>query len=257
MRMLIATSAAALREAWSNRRSFWVQVIIMVLNDVAFVVFWFIFFAHIGSVRGWDRSSVMVLYSILAMACGLTLGIFDNSRRIAEMVTRGELDSILALPVEPLPYLLVRRVHTAMLGDMVFGPVLFLIFGHPTPERLALFLVGSVCGAVVMVSFLVMIGSLSLFNGGKGAGTADLALNAILIVASYPIDLFGGAVKLILFTLLPAALVAAVPAQAVNQLTLGRGLLLVGGTMLFVLGAWALFRLGLGRYRSGAQWVRA
>jgi hypothetical protein len=46
---------------------------------------------------------------------------------------------------------------------------------------------------------------LTLFVGGRGE-QADLGFNAILIFASYPLDLFGGArTKMLLFTAVPAA----------------------------------------------------
>ncbi len=44
----------------------------------------------------------------------------------------------------------------------------------------------------MLVGFLVALGSLTLFAGGRGE-QADLGFQAILIFASYPIDVFGGA----------------------------------------------------------------
>ena len=37
---LLGATRTALAEAWSNRRSFWVQALAMVLNDAVWVAFW-------------------------------------------------------------------------------------------------------------------------------------------------------------------------------------------------------------------------
>src|SRR5919112_455403 len=102
MGAVAATFRTAVRDAWANRRSFWVQVCVMVANDLAWVLFW-----------------------------------------------------VLLLPVPTLPYLLARRIDTALLGDLFFGPLLFLASGRPSPERVALFVAGALCGASVLVGFLV------------------------------------------------------------------------------------------------------
>src|SRR4051812_40489265 len=156
----------AFLEAWTNRKSFWFQVTIMIVNDLALVAFWFMFFGKVGTVQGWGIDNMMVLFAVLANVTGASMGLFANARRLGEFVSDGRLDSVLPLPVEPLGYLLVRRVDTALMGDLIFGPALFVIFGHPTPERTLVFLLASVCGTVVFVSFLVTMGSLTLFVGG-------------------------------------------------------------------------------------------
>ena len=129
--------------------------------------------------RGWDSERVILLFAILATASGTALGLFANARRIGELIGDGQLDAALALPVEPLPYLLTRRIDTVLLGDLLFGPTLFLVAGHPTPERALVFVVSSALAAVVLVGFLVFAGSLTFFIGGRGA-QSDIAFQAVL-----------------------------------------------------------------------------
>jgi hypothetical protein len=49
MRALLGTMRTAILEAWSNRRSFWVQASAMILDDAAWVAFWVLF--STGSAR--------------------------------------------------------------------------------------------------------------------------------------------------------------------------------------------------------------
>ena len=183
--MIGATMKRAFAESWSRRSSFWFQISIMVLNDAVFVVFWFLFFDEVGEVRGWDARDALLLLSVLATAAGLVMGLFANSRRLGEMISGGGMDAVLSLPVNPLAYLLVRRIDTAMLGDIVFGPILFVALGGVTLERTILYVTGSILGAVVFLSFLVILGSLTFFIGGRGEH-ADFGFQAVLIFASVP-----------------------------------------------------------------------
>jgi ABC-2 type transport system permease protein len=256
MRALLGTMRTALAEAWSNRRSFWVQASAMVLNDVAWVAFWVLFFHEIGQVRGWGSDQVMLMFAILTTGTGISMGLLSNARKLGQLVADGQLDAVLTLPVDPLAYLLVRRVDTALLGDLAFGPVLFAVAAHPTPQRTVLYLVGVLTGAAVFVSFVVILGSVTLVAGGRGE-QADLGFQALLILASYPLDVFGGLTKLLMFTLIPAAFVTGLPVHLVDRFswtTLAGMLGVAAGSVLL---AGMLFRAGLRRYRSGAMWTRA
>lgn len=255
MRAVLATARAARAEAVANRGAFWAQVTAMIVNDLAWVAFWFIFFDRVRSVRGWDLDRVMLLFAVACTAAGLVLGLLANARRIGDLATSGGLDAVLTLPVSPLSYVLARRVETTHLGDVAFGVVLFLVAGGPTVERTALFLAGVAAGVVVFAGFLVALGSLAFFTG-RG-DDADTGLHAILIFATYPADVFTGAPKAILYTLVPAAFVAAVPADLIDDFNLVTALTLGGAAALFGVLGWAAFTLGLRRYTSGATWARA
>ncbi|MDP9224094.1 MAG: ABC transporter permease [Actinomycetota bacterium] len=256
MRALAITIKTAFVEAWTNRKSFWLQVSFMIANDLAIVVFWILFFRKVGTVRGWDTGHVLVLFGVLANVTGIAMGLLANARRLGQMIADGELDAVLALPVDPLLYLLVRRVDTALLGDLLFGPAVFIASGHATPETAVVFVVSSLCAAAFFVSFLVILGSATLFVGGRGE-PAELRFQALLMLASYPIDLFGGFVKLLLFTAIPAAFVTGLPTRLLTQFDWGESVLLLGGSVGAVLVARAVFRGGLAHYRSGALWTRA
>ena len=255
MRVAAAMLRTAVADTFANRSSFWFQVGLMVGNDVTWIVFWAFFFDRVGTVRGWDVHDVLVLFSILLVAAGVALGVFSNCRRVGQLAADGALDEALSLPVHPLVSVLTRRVDPANVGDLMFGPVLFLLAGNPTPERTAVFLLGAACGSLVLISFLVLCGSLTLFVGGRGE-QADLGFNAILILASYPLDLFGGSTKILLFTAVPAAFVTGVPSRLVRHFQPGEALLLVAVAAGMAAAAVALFSLGLRRYSSGSLWMR-
>ena len=256
MKVIFSTFRTALLEAWTNRKSFWFQVSIMIANDAAWVIFWMLFFHRVGTVRGWNSHQVLLLFAIITTVAGLSLGLLANSRKLGELVADGQIDAALTLPVDPLAYLLVRRIDTAMVGDLFFGPFLFVLAGTPTPERALIYILGSICGACVLVGFLVAMGALTMFIGGRGE-QADLGFQAILILASYPLDVFGGLTKVILYTAIPAAFVSGLPTRLIEEFHPLDALVVVGAAAFFVLLAVVTFRAGVKRYTSGALWTRA
>lgn len=255
MRALVATVRNAAAEAVANRASFFSQLAVMAVNDVVWVLFWILFFRRVGEVRGWDEDGVLLLFSVLTCSAGLALGLLANARRIGTMAAGGELDAVLALPVPPLAYLLVRRIEPLHLGDAAFGIVLFVAAGAPTLERTAIFVAGVAAAATLFIGFLVLTGSMAFFVGRNEAG--DVGFQAILLLGSYPVDVFGGAAKVLLYTVVPAAFVSSVPARLVESFDPALAAALLAVSAGFAVAGWVAFTAGLRRYASGSVWTRA
>ena len=107
----------------------------------------------------------------------------------------------------------------------------------------------------VMTGFLVLTGSMAFFTGRTTM--ADMGFNAMMILSSYPVDIFVGASKVLLYSVVPAAFIAAVPARLIGDPGLGDAVALVVAAVVFSGAGWAAFTLGLRRYTSGAAWTRA
>ncbi len=245
------------RTAWlaavSNRRGFVTQTSIMIVNDVVWMLFWILVFSRVEEIRGWRLDDVIVLFAILTTAAGVVLGALHNARQIGDYVTTGSLDALLNLPGPTLPHLLLRRVETLFLGDAIFGLVLFLAFGNPTPARLAVFGFGVVCAVVVLTGFLVAAGSTTFFIRQREPG--EMGFHAILLFSSYPVDVFSGLTKFLLYVVVPAGFVSSVPARLVDEFDLRWAMASLGVALVVALVGQQVFRLGLRRYTSGSSWV--
>ena len=255
MRGMLATARNAFAQALANRSALIVQVGVMVANDIAWILFWILFFHRVGSLHGWTSDRMLLLLSVLTTAGGISLGLLSNSRRVGPKVLDGELDSVLALPVSPLLHLLVKEVEVTNLGDLLFGLALFFAAGSPTLPRTLVFLYVVLTSTMMMVGFLVTTGSLAFFIGRNEGG--ELGFHAMLLLAAYPVDIFAGAVKVILYTAVPAALMAAVPARLIDNFNVGTAAALGAMGVLFAGLGWLTFTIGLRRYTSGNVWTRA
>jgi len=255
VRALWLTWRAAWLEARSNRRSFWFQVMVMIVNDIVWVIFWALLFHRVGDIRGWGFDQIVLLFSVLTTAGGIVLGLLNNVRRIGELASTGGLDAVLALPSSPLLTLLTRRVETVNVGDLFFGIGLFLVLGDPTPTRFAIFVFGVFCATLVLSGFLILMGSASFLVSRNEA--SELGFHAILLFANYPVDIFTGYTRFFLYGVVPAGFVSTVPAQLIGDFSPAWAAALVAVAIGVSALGWAAFTLGLRRYTSGAVWTAA
>jgi ABC-2 type transport system permease protein len=255
MRGLLATMRNALAEAAANRASLASQMSIMIVNDAVWIVFWVLFFRKVGDLRGWNTELILLLQAVLTAAGGITLGLLANARRVGTLAVEGGLDAVLTLPVPPLAHVLLRRVEPTNLGDLAFGITLFAVVGHPTPGRALVFAAVVLASTVLLTGFLVLTGSLAFFASRSEGG--ELGFHAMVLLGSYPVDVFAGVAKVILHTVVPAAFISTVPARLIHDFDGSQALVLAAVSLAFGTAGWAAFTLGLRRYTSGAVWTRA
>lgn len=77
-------------------------------------------------------------------------------------------------------------------------------------------------------------------------------LGALVSFSTYPMNIFNGAVRVLLFPLVPAGFVSFVPLQLLHQVTVPLVGAMMGGTVATVLLAVGLFEVGVRRYESGS-----
>jgi ABC-2 type transport system permease protein len=239
-----------LQIALEYRASFISQVFGMLLNDTMWIVFWVLFFERFPVIRGWHIADVMTIWAITGAGFGLALGFFGNAVQLARIIAQGELDYYLGLPKNVLLHVLVSKMDMPALGDILFGFGIFAVFLHPSPERIVLFFALAVCGAAVFLGFLIIVGSLAFWIGNSDGLTQQL-FGGLVTLSTYPSPVFHGAVKLVMFTVLPAWFIAHLPTALLQQFDLGAFATEVGvAAGILALGI-AVFYRGLRRYESG------
>jgi len=236
--------------AMAYRGAFILQVAGMVLNDAMLLFFWWILFSRLPTLRGWDLAGVMTLYGIVAFGFGLATVVCGNAFLVARLIVSGDLDYYLALPADPLVHVLISRMSLPAWGDVIFGLAVFLAAAPGRWGSLPLFFLLGLIAGLVLVAFSVLVGSLAFWIGNADSLAAQ-ATNALITFGLYPVEIFPGIVRILLYTLIPAAFVGSLPAGLLNEFDWGRMALLVTFTAGITLAArWVFFR-GLRRYESG------
>lgn len=251
VRFLLALWKAGLIGAMEYRAAFITQVVGMMLNNAVYFLFWVIFFNRFEQVRGWELRDMFLLFGVVAAGFGLAAFLFGNALSLAEVIRSGRLDYYLTLPRPVLLHALASRSITSGLGDALYGLISFLLAGDLTFGAMGRFLLGVVISLSIFLSFLVVVQSLAFWLGSAQL-LSNQALNAVLTFSLYPITLFDGTAKFVLFTLVPAAFIGALPAEFVRAFTWDRLGLLAAGALVFLGLALSVFYRGLRRYESGS-----
>jgi ABC-2 type transport system permease protein len=251
LRFLIALWRANLQAAMEFRAAFLTQIIGMIVNNCLYFLFWVLFFDRFGQVGGYGLREMALLFGVAACSFGLGVYLFGNVIALAEIIAEGRLDYYLSLPRPALLHALGSRSVASGLGDAAYGLCSFLLVGPHTLDGLARFVVGVSCGMAVFVGFMVLVNSLAFWMGGA-AQISNQTLMALITFATYPVTLFDGTARLLLFTLLPAALIGAVPANFVRGFGWAELGLMAAASATFLALASLVFQRGLRRYESGS-----
>lgn len=239
-----------LSAAMEYRASFVSQVVGMAVNDGVMIFFWWLFFLQFPHVGGWGLADVLRLWGVVAFAFGLGTAIFGNCTRLATLISTGQLDYYLALPKDVLLHVLISRSSTSAWGDALFGIIAFVAAGDLRLTTVLLFLALASTGCAIFVAYHVLVGSLAFWIGSSESFSAQ-ASGALINLSTYPGSIFRGWIKLVTFTLIPAAMVGHIPVELLRHFDPLLFLGVVGFAIVATLIAFGVFRLGLRRYESG------
>lgn len=251
LKFLLAIWKANLQSVMEYRVSFLTQVVGMMLNNFMYFAIWIIFFDRFKEVRGWGLGEMYVTFGVLASAFGLVSLLFGNAFWLGDIITRGRLDYYLSLPRPVLLHAVASRAISSGMGDFTYGFISYALSGQFSWDGLGRFVIGTLLAATVFASFLILVQSLTFWLGMM-SNLTNLVVNAMITFGIYPTTLFDSTAKLILFTLIPAAFMGAVPAEFIKTFSWGTLAELFAGALVFLFLAVAVFRLGLRRYESGS-----
>jgi ABC-2 type transport system permease protein len=251
---LAALIAANLRAAFARPVAGLVAAAFMLGNNLILFMVWVIYFANFSSLRGWVAADLALLLGVVAWAFGLAVLVAGGGRDIAQQVADGTLDLHLGRPRHPLPSLLASRSLPSGLGDMASAPVFWLVFAGRGLGDVAFLLLVATAAAAVIVATMVATQSLAFWLP-RAATLCEELFQMFLMVCFYPQHPFAFTVRLVLFTVVPAAFVALLPVEAVREASALKALAVLGAAVVYAGLATAIFARGLRRYASGNRMV--
>ncbi len=250
LRFIGAYTIANIQAAMEYRTAFAMQVLTMVANDSLWLFFWWTYFHQFPLTNGWHGTDIVILWAVAACGFGIGVGVFGNARQLAALITNGGLDAYLGMPRYTLLHVCVAATDPTAFGDILFAVGAFLLLVHPNIMQIGLFVLLVILVAFIFTAFTVVLCSLSFFLGNT-EGLAQQMLGALISFSTYPMDIFHGAVRLLLFTIVPAGFISFIPLQLLRGFTWPLLGIMVGATLLIVASAVGVFELGLRKYESG------
>jgi len=240
-----------LSSAIEYRTSFLMQAFGMVLNNAAFIFFWWIAFEKVGgAIGGYDFDDVMFIWALASSSFGLAMVVFGNTRDLTRLIMTGELDTFLLQPRPVLINIIAARTSVSAWGDFLYGIVLLALTQDNTPGLWGMFSLCVVTGALFDVAIQVIAGTLTFYMGNAGL-IQQMALEFSINFSIYPETIFHGIVRVFIHTLIPAAFIVHIPLALVRSFDFRTFMILLVMTAAYCSFAFWFFGRGLRRYESG------
>jgi ABC-2 type transport system permease protein len=222
----------------------------MCVNNGFVLLMWFLFFAGFRSVGGWRLADVGLLIGILAFTVGTAGVMAGGYRDMAAVILRDEVDALLTQPGAVLPRLLAGESLASAWGDVITGVVLLTSFAALRWRDLPMLVFALLGSLAVFLATGVLFASLAFWVRGARSFARDV-VDFIVLLSSYPGSIYSGAMKFVVYTLVPAGFVVLLPVAFLREPDLARGALLGAAAVAYAALAVGVFLLGLRRYRRG------
>ena len=239
-----------LKKEWKYKASFFMQIIMMIVNDMFFIIQWFIILNLVDNIGGYGFNETMLLWAIAAGGYGVSHAFFGGAWNIKDIIYDGKLDVYLTQPKNTLLNVCCSSTEVAAIGDILYAFIVLIIIGAPWWWFLIM-IPAIILAGLIYVSVYVVYVSLCFYikRGDAVAKSVEGTMNK---AANYPPAIFNMAVKWLFFTIIPVCFYTFIPAEYFFlEPNIWWILGSVFGTALWVYLAFVTFKLGLKKYNSG------
>jgi len=213
--------ASRVRGQLAYPASFALDVLAQLLGQGIELVAILVVFTQVTALGGFSVHEVLLMYGIAATAFGLADLTVGEIEELPELIRGGEFDVLLLRPLSTLAQVLtadiaLRRIGRVCTGVVVYGWVLVTLDLTWTPSRVLVALTAPVVGAVLLGAIFVGANAVSfwLVDGRELANSFTYGSN---FATSYPITIYGPALRRALCFVVPSAFVAYFPALALLE----------------------------------------
>ncbi len=240
-----------LKKEWKYKSSFFMQIIMMILNDAFFIIQWYIIFQLVDNIGGYGFNETMMLWAVAAGGFGVAHAFFAGAWNIKDTVYDGKLDVFLTQPKNVLINVCCSSTEVSAIGDILYSFVVLALIGAPWYWYLLMAPIIVMAGLVYVSVYVVYVSF--CFYIKRGDAVAKSVESTMNKVGNYPPAIFNTIVKGLLFTLIPAFFYTFVPVQYFF-LTPNIWWILgaIAVTVLWVALAFVSFNNGLKKYNSGS-----
>lgn len=238
------------KKEWKYKASFFMQILMMILNDLFFIIQWYIIYQLVDDIGGYGFNETMLLWGIAAGGFGFSHAFFYGAWNIKDIVYEGKLDVYLTQPKNVLLNVCCSSTSISAIGDMIYAFVVLVIIKAPWHWFLLMIPAMVVAGLIYVSAYVVFVSL--CFYIKQGDAVAKSVEGTINKAANYPPHIFNGVVKILFLTAIPTFFYTFIPAQYLFlTFNIWWVLGLVAVTAIWVILAFLAFKLGLKKYNSG------
>lgn len=240
----------SIRASISLREAFLLESVLMIFNNLIFLLMWWIFFRQFKQISGWTMTDMIALNAIGMGGYGLMQICFGGTKQISRIILNGELDPFMTQPKNLLIHLTGSKSFSKGWGHLM-TTVILVILGKLI-SSIPLILIGMICSCLVFTSAFIIAHSLVFWFGSIEKVSKNYC-DSLFLFALYPTNIYSGALQVVMFTLIPAGIIGYMPVELLRNFSWFKLIILLGSAIGFFCLAFVVFHRGLKRYESGNQ----
>lgn len=241
----------SIKSAMAYKASFIIQTIFMFLNNASFLIFWAVVFSKTGENTDITFNNVLYIWGLSSFAYGVTYFFFAGIEKINEYIITGGLDSFLLQPKGVLLNVATSKSSFSACGDILYGIVVGAMASGGDIGKVLMLMALGTFGGVFFFATEVIVRSLSVWIGDTNT-VADRYVQMLLITFStYPENIFRIGIKIMLYTVVPAAYLAFLPASIIESFDITKLLIVILVGLLYLFISIKVFYKAISCYESG------
>ncbi len=218
MRYFFKNLICNIKKSKQYKVNFILDTIFMFINNGAFLLFWAVVInVSGGNANGIVLNDIMNLWGVPVISYGIAYFFFDGVSDINKHFINGTMDAYLLQPKHPLLAILTSKCRFSACGDLIYGIVMVVISSNFNILQLLFSIIISIFASTLYISLEVTIRSLSVFLGDTENLSQRFVVTLFLNFSTYPEAIYGKALKVLLYTVIPSAYIAFVPIRIVTN----------------------------------------
>lgn len=233
------------------KKSFLIQSIFMFVNNGFFIVFWLVVFnLNNGSINGVGLKDVLFLWAISPLAFGISFFFFGGGEDVNKHIISGSMDTYLLQPKSLITNMLVSRCIFSAFGDILYGLVIGIFAVENIFQYLGLIGFG-ILGSIFFTCTNLIVRMFSIWVGDVENIAHVYEITGLVTLTNYPEQIFGKAVKFLMYTVVPAMYVTHLPIRLLKSFDTNTLLLILLAAGIFILLTILMMKIVVKKYESG------
>ncbi len=234
------------------RTSFLMNMFGMVINNSAFIIIWVFFAKAAGNIGGWTANEVIGMLGFSALSFGVVFSFGAGLRNLPDYLASGVFDRFMLSPKNLIVRIATSSFDASAVVDIVFGVlclgVYFFLISATLPQVL-LTLFFALITSLLFLGVTISIISVGFFFSDSSPVTQSL-FELFITPSLFHGGAFQGVMRAIFTFIIPALVVAAIPVEAIRDLSLNTTALVSALAVAWFLFSLFLFSKAVRKYES-------
>jgi len=239
------------KKEWQYKSSFFMQIFMMVLNNLSFIAVLAILFTVVDNIGGMNFNQVAALFAVTCGGYAVMHMFFYGAFDIKDNIYNARLDVFMTQPKNLLLNVSCSSTSVSAIGDLICG-IIILVITRATWWWYAVYIPIAITAGLIYFGMYVFWISFAFYIKA-GDAIAKVAEDITLKASAYPRAIYDNFAKLIFATIIPVTIYVFLPVEFIFiNFQIWPVLAILGGTIIWLVLAFTFFKISVRRYTSGS-----